>query len=836
MSMDRERWRQVRDLFDRAMEQPAPERQRWVSAASSDDDDLAREVTSLLEALVSAGDRFEHPPLDGLEGHRGHEDPRSPAVGTRLGAYRLVRQIGRGGMGIVFEAERDDDQYRKRVAIKTISGSLDSELILRRFRHERQILARLEHRNIAGLLDGGVTEAGQPFLAMEFVEGDPIDRFAASRRLGIAERLQLFRQVCSAVQYAHQNLVIHRDLKPGNIFVAADGTVKLLDFGIAKLLDAPEDGVSLTQPGDVPVTTAYASPEQLSARPVTTAADVFALGVVLYELLAECHPFNHDRPGADEVRRRIRDDAPRFPSAAAANPQHARALRGDLDSIVLMALRKEPERRYSSVEQLGEDLRRYLEGRPVVARPDAVRYRFEKFVRRNRAAVAGAVLAVLALVLGLVATSWQASLARSERDRARASAASAERQRGRAEQASRFLQNMLGAADPSWYSATSRPGPETTIGDIFEEAGRRAEAELSGDPEVLADVLRTLGRANQALRRTGLAQRQLERAREIHLEVLGPASVDVAVDEHELGMVLMQQGDFTAAETWFRGALERFAAAHDSTSDEYGRTLADLGLVLSTSGRPAEAEPIIRAAAAHRKQFDSTSVANAILLGNLGLVLSQQGRIAEAEPYYREALAAFERFPDREYFEKGYTLGNLAVDLMLQGRTADALPLAEEQIAHFTRLLGPGHPSVGYGWVNLARILDATGEPARALPAARTADSIFRAALAADHPDIARSEAILGQIQASLGNLPEAERRLRIALTIRQSRLAPSSPHTADVAVALGTVLTQRGRYVEAESLLVAAEQTLRSAVGPENPRTVAARRELGRLRMLRGR
>lgn len=840
MEMTPGRWQEVRRRFEQALEQPVGARQGWVAALAGLDPDLAAEVRSLLAALETEPDRFERPaavPLGDLL-----DLGAGPAlrVGDHVGPYRIVAEVGQGGMGVVYEAQRDDDQYRKRVAVKTIARGRDSELILRRFRHERQILARLEHRNIAILLDGGVSDTGLPFLVMEFVEGEPIDRFAELNRLGLRERLQLFRQVCGAVQHAHGNLVIHRDLKPANMLVTADGTVKLLDFGIAKLLDdkSSPDDAGMTQAGGAPLTAAYASPEQVAGAAVATATDVFSLGVVLYQLLTGSHPFNQDRPGSDEVRRRIREETPGPPSAAvrdreipaglpAPSSRLSRLLEGDLDSIVLMALRKEPGRRYTSVEQLSEDLRRFLEGEPVLARPDSLAYRAEKFVRRNRAAVMAGGVGILALVAGLGATAWQARVAGLERDRAEIAAAAADRQRARAEAVNRFLQNMLGAADPSWYSSTDHPGPETSIGEVFQAAGKRAEVELADEPEVLADALRTLGRANQALRRGDLATAQLERARELHLAAFGPASREVAIDDHELGMAELQRGDLSAAERRFRSALAVFREAGDSTSDEYGRTIADLGLALATSGRPAEAEPLVRVAAAHRWAHDSTSVANAILLGNLGLVLSQQGKFEEAEPAYREALAAFARVPDREYFEKGYTLGNLAIDLLLRGRTTEALPLVEAQIAHFERLLSRDHPTVGYGYVNLARVLQAMSEPGRALVAARHAESLFRAAVPAGHPDLARTDAILGLIHWDLGNPIEAERRLRSALAIRRQRLAPESPHTADAAAALGRVLAQRGRLAEAESLLVAAERTFRTGLRPGDPRTAAVRQSL---------
>lgn len=421
MTISPDRWRIVKALFDEALDLPSEARDVWLADATVGDEPLRREVESLLEALREEKDRFERPasfPPDGLEGAGGTPGPE---VGSRVGPYRLVRVVGQGGMGVAFEAYRDDDHYQKRVAIKTISRGRDSDLILRRFRYERQILARLEHRNIAGLLDGGVTDSGQPYFAMEYVVGQPIDRHCDAERLGVRERLQLFRQVCAAVQYAHQNLVIHRDLKPSNILVTADRTVKLLDFGIAKLLrdDDGSDGEGLTQPGVVPLTTAYASPEQVRGEVVTTATDVFSLGLVLYKLLSGQHPFGRDLPSREEIRRRISEETPPPPSALVTTETASRvessgmkrlqkSLHGDLDSIVLMALRKEQSRRYGSVEQLGEDILRYLAGLPVAAQADSMGYRLGKFVRRNRPGVIGAAAAFLALVAGLWGTAWQA--------------------------------------------------------------------------------------------------------------------------------------------------------------------------------------------------------------------------------------------------------------------------------------------------------------------------------------------------------------------------------------------------------------------------------------------
>ncbi len=686
MTLTPDRWQRVKTLFAELSELPPDAREAWRSRAATDAEaDIHREAWALLEALERDPQRFERgavpAPADG--------DAPAP---TRVGPYRVLKEIGRGGMGVVYAAERDDAQFRQRVAIKTISAGWRSPQVLQRFRQERQILARLSHHHIASLLDGGITDDGQPFFAMELVDGVPITVFADEQALDVRARVRLFLQACDAVQYAHRNLVVHRDLKPSNILVTPDAVVKLLDFGIAKVVggDAHDYGPDVTEAGGAtPLTAAYASPEQVRAEPVSTATDVFSLGVVLYQLLAGRHPFTDDRPDAETVRRRICELDPPGPGSVTGAPlaRESDGVRSDLNAIVLMAIRKDSGRRYDSVDALNRDLQRFLNGFPVAARPDGTTYRVKKFVRRHRTAVGGATGMLVLLFAGLLSTLWQARRAAAERDRAQREAANAER-------VSAFLQATLGAADPSWYSELRRPGSETTLGALLEDAGRNAESRFSAVPHTLANVLRTIGRANQALRRTDLAIAQLERARTLHVATTGAQSADVAEDEHELGMAFNAAGDLTSAERWFRQSLATFASIGDSTSDAYGRTLGDLGIALSSTGRAAEAERYIRASARHRAQFDSTSVANAILMGNLGLVLSQQGKLQEAEQVYRATLAAFARHP-RDYFERSYTLGNLAVDLILQGRAEEALPLARDQVRGFSTQLGDTHAAVG---------------------------------------------------------------------------------------------------------------------------------------------
>ncbi len=455
MVMTPETWQKLKTVFYASLELEPEERVTFLARACDGDRDLRARAERLLAAHDGTGDFLASPALVdvgviAVEKHT-ERDGAQTLIGHRIGPYEVIREIGHGGMGTVFLAVRADDQYRKQVAIKLVNRGMDTDTILRRFVMERQILANLEHPNIAGLFEGGSTTDGLPYFVMEYVEGEPIDEYCEAHGFTIRQRLELFRQVCAALQYAHQNLVVHRDIKPSNILVTAEGVPKLLDFGIAKLL-SPD--WSLTGEATLSMqrlmTPAYASPEQLRGLLITTASDVYSLGVVLYELLSGHLPYRSASRVPEEMVQVILREEPERPSTVASreaaeswhnldedqklrptdkgrltgntNPKseirNPKFLRGDLDNIVLKALRKEPERRYVSVHELSEDIRRHLAGLPVIATPDTLGYRAEKFIRRNRAAVAAAAVVVIILVTATVITAWQAHVARTERDKA----------------------------------------------------------------------------------------------------------------------------------------------------------------------------------------------------------------------------------------------------------------------------------------------------------------------------------------------------------------------------------------------------------------------------------
>jgi non-specific serine/threonine protein kinase/serine/threonine-protein kinase len=412
MSITPERWQQVKQLLGQALDVDTGRRQEFLDTACGSDVELRAEVQSCLVHQVETSSDLIEQCVDDTARLRMH-GPNPMKVGTRIGAYRVLREIGRGGMGAVFLAARDDEQYQQHVAIKLIKPGIADDLMRRRFRNEMQILAELNHPNIARLFDAGQTEDDLPYLVMEYVEGRPIDVYCAEQQLSIEQRLRLFGLVCSAVQYAHQHLVIHRDIKPGNILVTSDGVPKLVDFGVAKLLDANKTS-DVTATGMQFMTLQYASPEQVLGGSVTTATDVYSLGVVLYELLSGRRPYRVKTRLPHEVTKAICEQEPQRPSAIEARKH----LHGDLDNIVLMAMRKEPARRYATAEQLAEDIRRHLDGLPVRARKDTFMYRAGKFVRRQKIAVTAALLIALTLIAGIITTAWKNSVARAERARA----------------------------------------------------------------------------------------------------------------------------------------------------------------------------------------------------------------------------------------------------------------------------------------------------------------------------------------------------------------------------------------------------------------------------------
>jgi serine/threonine-protein kinase len=768
------RWARVKDLFGSALTLPASERPAFLAAACGEDADLRGEVESLLGALVEAGSLVE-----GTAAAELAEGAPDPLIGRHVGPYRVLAEIGRGGMGAVYCAVRDDDVFRKSVALKVLRGGLSTDFHRESFHRERQILAGLQHPNVAQLLDGGTTDDGRPYLVMELLAGEPIDVYCARRQSTVRERLELFRQVCAAVQCAHQSLVVHRDLKPANILVTGDGVPKLLDFGIAKLLPAQGGEATVTQVRAL--TPVYASPEQLLGQPITTASDVYSLGVVLYELLTGRRPFDFELHPGEELFHRIRHEEPLRPSTAARDTpspgspvsatvlvdgtapvatrlslpaRRARELSGDLDTIVMTALAKEPPRRYGSAEALSEDLRRHLAGLPIAARKPTLAYRAGKFVRRHPGGVAAAALAVASLLAGIVATTVQGRRAEAERVRA-------ERQAERATAVTRFLKETLGAAHPE-----TGLGRSATVLEALEAARARVVGAFEGSPDIQAAVRVAIGETYGALGRYEEAEPLLRSALEAQRRELGEESVEVADTLRVLGELLMQRGQLEEAETHLRRALALRESLLGPEHVSVAHALDALGTLHWTRGDVQSAtREFRRAIAIVERQPGPKDHDLATMLGNLAAAV-EDADPREAARLYRRALDMWAAMGQTKGPGYAGAVSNLGMLLRDQGDHAGAEPLLREALALDRELMGERHPNVAASLVNLAGLLRARGDTAAARPLFVEAIGILEAAVGREHWSVGRAREGLGLCFRREGRLADAERELRAAVDI----------------------------------------------------------------------
>jgi eukaryotic-like serine/threonine-protein kinase len=793
----------------------------------------------------------------------GPED--SPDVGQeRLGPYRLIREIGHGGMGTVYLGVRADDAFQKRVAIKVLKRGMDTDSIVRRFRHERQILASLEHPFIASLLDGGSTPDGRPYFAMEFVEGQPIVDYCETLRLDTAARLGLFRNVCTAVQYAHQNLVIHRDIKPANVLVMADGTPKLLDFGIAKLLNPELGGQTLapTAPGLQLMTPEYASPEQVRGDAVTTASDVYSLGVLLYELLAGRLPYTLSSRAPADIVRVVCEAEPIRPSTAitmlegeAPTQRLRRQLEGDLDNIVLKALSKEPQRRYASVDQFSEDVRRHLAGLPVLARKDTWGYRTTKFVRRNRAVVGAGVVTFAVLVAGVVATTWQARVARAER--------------ARAEQRFGDVRQLAHAFLFDFHDSIAELEGSTPARKLVVTKGLEYLDRLAADAGDRVDLQREIAAAyvklgdvqgrpfTPNLGDTAGALASYRKAIAIYGSITADGDAvwnarvepELAVAYVHLSDVLAAAGKTTESLSFAQKglAIERSTSSAATASPEARRALVAsytrVGDMLAATGNiPAALEhrrtalAIIEAVAAAAPQ----DVANIRQLGvayqKLGNTLGNPnspnvgdtaGALVALERSAEIFRAASARFPDNAMFRRNHAVAesNAADVLFAMKRTDEALARERRSLAVYEAQAAkdPANAAaqndLAIGYSKMAQLLDGTGQAAAGLASQQRATDIHRRLVAADP----RSS----DMKAELASDYNREATLQAALGMREPSLAN---HARAVDISRELSAANPGDYELRFALALAQAERAdayvrfaRSAAGPARAADLAA-------------
>ena len=813
-----EHLRRVRELFDALVDEPVANIAPALDRLAGDDAELRRDVEVML-TTVTPTEAMYASPLN-VRDHLAAADP-APLEGTRLGHYDIVRLVGVGGMGTVYEAVRADDQYRQRVAIKLVQRDIDSKLALARFIRERQILATLQHRNIATLLDGGVTPDGRPYLVMEYIAGEPITRWCATRALGVRDRVALFRQVCNAVAHAHQNLVIHRDIKPGNILVTPDGTVKLLDFGIAKLVDAEtgDDALPLTRGGGRPYTPEYASPEQIRGGALKTSSDVYSLGVVLFELLAGRRPHVVATRAAADIERAVLGDPISRPSAVVSEtvahersersgPRLSRQLRGELDNIVLTALRSEPERRYSSVEALGDDLQRYLAGEPIRAHRDWAGYRLRKFAQRNAAAVAASTLVLVALVGGVITTTAQSHRARLEQQKE--------------QQVNGFLRTLLSSVKPV------TGGRDVTASELLDAAARRLDLDRATPPDIRAELEMVIGQSYQSLGRYADAERLDTAALTLRRQVDGMNSAAAVAALGMLGQLYLAKGDLDRADTVIHRALA-LQVAQSSRPDSLRAVLTvSLGSLAHYRGNPKAAEQFHREALTMRRRlYGDRHDLVALSLNDVAVTLGDQNRFADAEPLHREAIAILRQNHPEPTLELAAAVNTLATALDLEGKPVAADSAYLETLALRRQLLGAEHPDYALTLMNYAGFLFDQNRFAEAATDSRAILELRGKTLPESHPSIAYSLQTLGRSLDHAGDSTGARQALEESLALRRRYVGPTGWLAGSSESVLGEHYVLVKQYAKAEEVLLHANQVLVGALGASHPRVAANRRRL---------
>jgi eukaryotic-like serine/threonine-protein kinase len=827
--MPESRAARIAELVKSALERGAEQWPSFLDEACPADPAMRAEIESLLRHQVRARDFIEGPALDlAVEALAGAGKYTAGAV---LGDYEIVSLIGEGGMGEVYLAH--DRSLGRHVALKLVQRGMGTEEIIHRFKREERLLASLNHPNIAQLYGGGLSPEGGPFFAMEYVDGIRIDDYCNKQRLSLRARLELFRKVCAAIHYAHQHLVIHRDIKPSNILVTETGEPKLLDFGIGKLLDpgqAAESEPTLTMVAAM--TPEYASPEHIRAEAVTTASDTYSLGVLLYELLTGQRPYRIKTRRPDEIARLICETEPAKPSTAAKGRDSkteirdssdsrftlhdSRTLRGDLDNIILMALRKEPARRYSSAAQFSEDIRRYLDGLPVIARKDTFGYRSAKFVKRNRIGVAAAAVVLLTLIGAIVATAWQARVARRQRDVARLETAKAER-------INTFLQDMVGFSNPSWYSPNTQKGGDVTISQILEEIGPRIETELADQPEVRAEMERTIGTTYMYRARYDLAERYVGSALQTFLKLYGEEHPQTARSLLFLAEVKYFQGDVAAADQLQRRSLAVYRKEQQTGNVEprwFAAILSDSALIASAKGDAKSAEALVREGLVVGANLTGGDRATLAIMGSvLGSILADQGKLDEAEQLHRSAIAEFHQLPGRERPELGSSLVGLGEVLTTKGELAEADASLREAEAIHRRSFGDTSPFVASSLLDEAYVSYLQGDYVQAEERANGSLSILKQLHPEGSPRYLACWRLLGRIMSRTGRAAEAEPLLRKVLDQQTRSLPEGNNQIASTKGALGECLTAQKRYPEAETLLLDDYNTLKSKFGEHDVR-----------------
>ena len=829
--MDRKRWEKTEAEFDVFMELSESEKKKRLETLREEHPQLYEDVKQLLEFAENSQNFLE----EGREKYLNNlfkdlaaesiPETEENFVPRKVGRYKLLRPIGKGGMGNVYLAERADGSFERLTAIKFVRTELNSGEVKKRFNREKQIQASLDHPSIARLYDASTDEHGIPFLVMEYVDGKPITTYSDENQLSVRQRIELFISVCHAVQYAHQNLIIHRDLKPSNILVNPDGECKLLDFGIAKLLDENGDTPDLTQSGQQYFSMKYAAPEQVRNGPVNTLTDVYSLGVLLYKLLTGSLPYTiTDQTTYGEFERKICDDPVSKPSSIVRKSKiRYRHLQGDLDNIILKALEKSPDRRYRSAEALADDLKRYLDNQPVSARPVGVIYRSRKFIQRNKMVSSFAAVLLITIISGLYYHTTEISI---ERDRAELQRDLAQLEAAKTARVSEYVVGLFEQSDP--YSSADN---DFTVGNLLAQGRERIET-LNEVPFVQAEMYMVLARVHRSLAEHETAHQLAERALTLLNEQSTSYPASLANAWTTYAYTLSSLGRYSEAEEAHRQALE---LTNPENKLAMAERLNNLGLAVFSLGRLNESQQLLEDALDLRRAELPESAELAASLNNLALVLAAQDQREEAEPLYRAALELRRSVLGNEHPSTTYSLTNLSTLLDQMNRLEEAEDGYREALQLRRTIFGDDHPAVASVLYQIGWLQSRRGELTLARLHLEEALEIRSRVLGPEHPSTAVILNAVAVVAREMGETDQAEQWLRQALSIYRSVYGDSHHDIALVLANMGQTMHAKGNNAEAERLLLQALEMNRDELSMEHRHVADNLRSLAELEFAEG-
>ncbi len=806
--LDKEKLILAKELFDEALKINPSEREIFLNDKCGSDTELKNEILSLIHSFENKEDFLEKPlTID----ENTLESFQDPYIGKQIGSYLIDGEAGVGGMGIVYSGKRNDEEFEQIVAIKILKQGVTSEYLLKRFQVERQTLANLQHPNIARLLDGGRTDEGLPYLVMEFIDGIPITEFCNQKKLDIKKRLELFHKICTAVQYAHRNLVIHRDIKPGNILVNEEGNPKLLDFGIAKLIDEDlnEPAEGLTRTGMWHLTPEYSSPEQINGEKITTASDIYSLGVLLYEILTGEQPYRITSSSPVAISKIITEENVLRPSEKikqtsttrnsqgkdyyySHNPEKTISqLKGDLDNIVFKAMHKDPEQRYSSVQDFMNDINRYLKGLPVTARKDTLTYRASKFIKRHKLGVALFILFNVLIISGVITIIYQGNIAATERDNAKT-------ELKKFEEVNNFLLDMLSSPDPEVK------GRDVKVYDLLEKATKDADIKLKNYPKIKAAIKQTLGSTFIGLGEYKKAEALLLESLKSNKKLFGINSEETAKCFHQLGLCYDWIGNYQLADSFYKAGIYTYEKVSDEPLKGLADNLNDYGSMITNAGYYDSAAVMFKRAlkiyALHDKEKGQKE---AITINNLAVAMHHQNKVDEAEKYYLEAKDVLTKLYGINRPEIASIFNNLAFIYLDNKKYEQSEKAFEKAYEIKLALLGENHPSVGLAFINMGMLYCIEEKYDEADIPLHKAINLFLKTGATKDPLLAFAYYWLGRVYLESNKLTKSEKEFRNSLRIREEIFPEEDHRIWSVKGELGVCLVEQKKYFEAEKLLI---------------------------------